>query len=98
MARNRTVNVSPRAVNRPVQAVKEEVKTVDAVVYGVDTALNIRRKPEIEANNQIGVAGKGTKIIVVDPDHPVNKNGEEWYKVIFKKEHGYAMKKYIKVI
>ena len=75
--------------------VKEELKTVEGVIDGVNTALNIRRKPEVKPNNQIGIAGKGTKVIIVDPDHPVKNNGEEWYKVLFNKEPGYAMKKYI---
>lgn len=80
----------------PVVA-KEEPVTVEGTITGVNTALNIRRKPEVKPNNQIGIAGKGTKIIVVDPDHPVKNDGEEWYKVFFGKEPGYAMKKYIVV-
>lgn len=71
------------------------VETVDGIVEGVDTALNIRRKPEVKPNNQIGIVGKGSKIIVVDPKNPVKKNGEDWYKVMLNGEPGYAMKKYI---
>ena len=75
----------------------EEPETVEGIIEGVKTALNIRRKPEVEPNNQIGIVGKGAKIIVVDPKHPVESNGEVWYKVLLNKEPGFAMKKYIQV-
>ena len=78
--------------------VTDEPAEVEAIVSGVETALNIRKEPEVKANNQIGIVGKGTKIIVVDPEKPIKKGGEEWYKVRLNGEPGYAMKKYIKVI
>ena len=76
----------------------EEPEQIEGIVDGVDTALNIRKNPEVKSNNQIGVLGKGTKIIIVDPKKPVKNDGEEWYKVILNNTPGYAMKKYIKVI
>jgi len=75
--------------------VQEEPETVEGIVDGVDTALNIRKKPEIKPNNQIGIVGRGTKIIIVDPKRPVKNEGEEWYKVLLNNVPGYAMKKYI---
>lgn len=86
---------APQPIQAPVEP--EEIETVEGIVDGVDTALNIRRKPEVKANNQIGIVGKGTKIIIVDPKKPVKNNGEEWYKVLLNGEPGYAMKKYIVV-
>ena len=83
------------ATPEPEKVEEPEVVTVDGEVSGVNTALNIRKKPEVKANNQIGVVGRGTKLIIVDPDHPVKKDGEEWYKVLLNGEPGYAMKKYI---
>lgn len=89
-----------------------EEKDVDveapAVIDGDDgMTLNIRRKPEIAPNNQIAILGKGTKIIVVNPDEVMtDKDGNQWYKVRTKVDadkddpiyNGYAMKKYIKLI
>lgn len=84
----------------PVAEEKEE--TVDGIVDGVAMSLNIRKEAKVEANNQIGILGKGTKIIVVDPGKTVKNNGEEWYKVRLKDEEGsrdgYAMKKYIRIL
>lgn len=102
-------SIEPVKTEEVTEPVKEEIPAepaeietpepeVEAVVNGVETALNIRKKPEIKPNNQIGIVGKGTKIIVVNPEKPVKKNGEEWYKVKLNGEPGYAMKKYIKVI
>ena len=89
----------------PVEPVEEIENIVDAVVDGVEMSLNIRKNPKKEANNQIAILGKGTKIIVVNPEKTVKEDGEEWYKVrLFggdKKDpdvNGYAMKKFIKVI
>lgn len=82
-------------------SVKEEIKEVEGVITGVQTSLNIRSNPEVKPNNQIAVLGKGTKIIVVEPDNPVKNGGEEWYKVKVSKNDGqvgYAMKKFIKVL
>lgn len=76
----------------------EEPEQIEGVVDGVDIALNIRENPEVKSNNKIGIAEKGTKIIIVDPKKPVKNDGEEWYKVILNNTPGYAMKKYIKVI
>ena len=84
-------------VEETVEEIKEEpeVETAEGYVNGVETALNIRRKPEVAANNQIGIVGKGSKIIIVDPKKPVKNKGEEWYKVLLNGEPGFAMKKYI---
>lgn len=88
-----------------VEVPEETETTVDAIVDGVEMSLNIRKDPKVEANNQIAILAKGTKIIVVDPDKPILKDGIEWLKVrlVGHKEkdptgNGYAMKKYIKVI
>jgi hypothetical protein len=84
---------------------EETVKEVEAIVDGVQMALNIRKDPEIKSNNQIAILGKGTKIIVVDPDKTVKNKDGEWFKIrLFNKDkdepdaNGYAMKKYIKII
>ncbi len=81
---------------------EEEVEEVDAIIDGVNTCLNIRRDPEVKANNQIAILGKGTKIIVVDPKKPVKNKDSEWFKVRLHSkegdEYGYAMKKYIKIV
>ena len=84
---------------------EETVEEVEAIIDGVDMALNIRKNPEKKPNNQIAILGKGTKIIVVDPKKPVQNKDGEWFKVRLldhdKKDpdgNGYAMKKYIKVI
>lgn len=80
-----------------------EILEVDAVVDGVKMNLNIRSNPKVEPNNQIAILGKGTKLIVMSPDKPINKNGEIWYKVRLKNSKddqtvGYAMKKYIRIL
>lgn len=93
---NEIVNVENASVNFTEPETEEP--EVEAIVNGVDTALNIRKKPEVKPNNQIGIVGKGSKIVVVDPEKTVKKNGEEWYKVKLNGQPGYAMKKYIKVI
>jgi hypothetical protein len=87
------------------EVTKEEViEEAEAIIDGVDTALNIRKEPEMRANNQIAILSKGTKIIIVDPKKPVNNKDGEWYKVRIKKDskapedNGYALKKYIKII
>ena len=82
---------------------EEQVEEVEAVIDGVDMALNIRKDPEVKANNQIAILGKGVKIIVVDPKKTIKNKDGEWYKVKVNKKDdednkGYAMKKYIKVI
>lgn len=80
-----------------------EIIEADAVVDGVKMNLNIRSNPKVEPNNQIAILGKGTKLIVMSPDKPINKNGETWYKVRLKNSKddqtvGYAMKKYIRIL
>lgn len=88
----------------PKDCVNEpEILEVDAVVDGVKMNLNIRSNPKVEPNNQIAILGKGTKLIVMSPDKPINKNGETWYKVRLKNSKddqtvGYAMKKYIRIL
>ena len=86
-----------------VEEVKEEL--VDAVVDNCE-CLNVRKDPEVKANNQIAILSKGTKIIVVSPKKTVKNKDGEWFKVrlerITKPEdpdgNGYAMKQYIKVV
>ena len=85
------------------ELVEEKTEEVEAVVDGVDMALNIRKDPEIKPNNQIAILGKGTKIIVVDPKKTVKNKDGEWYNVRLKGEKdedgkGYALKRYIKVV
>lgn len=80
-----------------------EIIEADAVVDGVKMNLNIRSNPKVEPNNQIAILGKGTKLIVMSPDKPVNGDGEIWYKVRLKNSKddqiiGYAMKKYIRIL
>ena len=101
-----------KKINEPtpkpkVEEKKEvEEKLVDAEVYGVEMSLNIRRNPEVAANNQIAILGRGTKLIVVNPDKTIINKFGEWFKVRLDKaadpkdpeKNGYAMKKYIKVI
>lgn len=101
----------PESLEEPIQEeVKEEIQepvenVVDAVIDGVDVALNIRKEPEVEPNNQIAILGKGVKIKVVDPDKTVKNKAGEWYKIRIVDAdpkdptgNGYAMKKYIKII
>lgn len=101
---------------QPVEEIKEQVEEeikeqeaeteeVEAVIDGVENYLNIRRKPEVKANNQIAILSKGTKIIVVDPKKPVKNKDGEWFRIrLFGKDkddednNGFAMKKYIKII
>lgn len=110
--------VAPKQAEEPKQDILESVEETkeepvveekedlaDAIVDGVEMSLNIRKEPVVEANNQIAILQKGNKIIVVDPDKPILKDGIEWLKVRLvghkKKDptgNGYAMKKYIKVI
>ena len=98
-------------IEQPVETeVKEEQITtpdfvdpeeleVEAEVEGVDVSLNIRMIPKVEPNNQVGILGKGTKLIVVNPSKTEKNDGEEWYKVkLADGTPGYAMKKYIRVI
>lgn len=80
-----------------------EIIEADAVVDGVKMNLNIRSNPKVEPNNQIAILGKGTKLIVMNPDKPVKGDGETWYKVRLKNSKddqtiGYAMKKYIRIL
>lgn len=87
-------------INEPV------VEESEGIVVGVQMSLNIRSNPEVKANNQIAILGKGAKLVVLDAKKPVKNGGEEWYKVRLKKDadpkdpvnNGYAMKKYIKVL
>lgn len=114
------VNVQPEVVEEPktiledskeptqeevVEKVQEPVENVvDAVIDGVDVALNIRKDPEVKANNQIAILGKGVKIKVVDPEKPVKNAAGEWYKIKIvdaqtkEESNGFAMRKYIKII
>lgn len=98
-----------KPIPQPVKEVKEEPiapavveeKLVDAIVDGVDVALNIRKDPEVKPNNQIAILGKGVKIVVVDPEKPIKNKDGEWFKIRIKDNEpseGYAMKKYIKII
>ena len=88
------------SITEPVAEEKETI--VDGYIDGVDMALNIRNEPEVKANNQVAILGKGTKIKVVDPHKPVENRDGWWYKVLFldgnKEKEGYAMKKFIKVV
>lgn len=106
--------IEPIVEETPLEAVEEEpVKevveepaetVVDAMVDGVDVALNIRKDPEVKANNQIAILGKGVKIKVVDPEKPVKNAAGEWYKIKIvdaqtkEESNGFAMRKYIKII
>lgn len=78
------------------------VEEVEAIVDGVDMSLNVRKEPKVEPNNQVGILGKGTKVIVMKPNEPVKSNGEFWHKIKFgdkeDKQVGYAMKKYIRIL
>lgn len=97
-----------KPISQPVKEIKEEPiasvaeeKLVDAIVDGVDVALNIRKDPEVKPNNQIAILGKGVKIVVVDPEKPIKNKDGDWFKIRIKDNEpneGYAMKKYIKII
>ena len=95
-------NLEKEIVETTQELVKEAAKEVEAIVDGVEMALNIRKEPEVKPDNQIAVLKKGTKIIVVDPEKPVKSKGNEWYRIKIvdkdKSTSGYAMKKYIKII
>ena len=107
-------SVEPEVVKEDIPEVPEVAEVVeeapkdilvDAVVDGVDTSLNIRKDPEVNANNQIAILGKGTKLQVVNPDDVITNNSGEWYKVRLDggddedpTRNGYAMKKFIKLI
>lgn len=97
------VKVEKPIVEEEPAPVEEKIVEVEAVVDGVNSCLNIRREPEVKPNNQIAILGKGTKIVVIDPEKPVKNKDTEWFKVKIKndnkgEERGYAMKKYIKII
>lgn len=81
---------------------KEPAKPVEvpAVVDGVKMYLNVRKKPEVVANNQVGILAKGTKIMVINPNKEYSGSGESWFKIKFGKpvQEGYAMKKYIRIL
>ena len=84
-----------------VEEPKEEtIKEVDAIVDGVDMYLNIRKKPEVKDDNKITMLKKGYRIVVVDPEKPIQNKGESWFKIKIGNppQEGYAMKKYIKII
>lgn len=104
---NKNKSIYKAPIEQPVEEteVKEEQNTtpedveVEAVVEGVDVSLNIRMSPKVEPNNQVGILGKGTKLIVVNPNNVEKNDDEEWYKVkLADGTLGYAMKKYIRVI
>lgn len=104
MRNKRSNTVQPVVLEEPK---KDEPKEAVGEVVNVDRALNIRSAPEVRPNNQIAIWGKGSKLVVVDPDHPIkDKSNCEWYKVRLHEDadisdpeqNGYAMKKYIKVL
>ena len=78
------------------------VDEAEAIVDGVDMSLNVRKEPKVEPNNQVGILGKGTKVIVMKPKEPVKSDGELWHKIRFgsskDEKVGYAMKKYIRIL
>ena len=81
---------------------KEEIDQVEGIIDGAEM-VNVRKEPEVVANNQIAIAEKGTKVIVIDSKKPVIKNGIEWLKVRLKTQEkddpdAYVMKKYIKIL
>ena len=84
-----------------VEEVKEPVvDEAEAVVDGVQMNLNVRKEPKVAPNNQIGILGKGTKVIVMSPKKTIENGGEHWLKIRFGNppQEGYAMKKYIRMI
>lgn len=101
MGKRKGQNPQPQVVNKEVE-ITIEVKEVEAIVDGVEMGLNIRKDPEVKKFNKIAVLGKGTKVIVVDPEKPIKNKDGEWYKIRIvdkdKKENGFAMKKFIKII
>ena len=97
-----------KEIEAPIIEEKEEL--VDGIIDGAP-ALNIRREPEVKANNQIAILGKGTKIVVVDPKKEIKNKDGVWVKIrIIDKDsistnpekdpnnNGFAMKKFIKII
>lgn len=86
-------------VEEPKAAPAKPVE-VPAVVDGVKMNLNVRKKPEVAANNQVGILAKGTKIVVINPDKEYKGSDESWFKIKFGKpaQEGYAMKKYIRIL
>lgn len=88
----------PETIRTEGEPYEVEEVVADGVIDTVGTSLNIRQEPKVVPNNQIAILGKGTKIIVVDPKETIKSDGEEWYKVRYNGDQGYAMKKYIKVL
>ena len=115
MAKNKAKkpSVEPEVIKEDIPEIIETTEVVeeapkdiiaDAVIYRVDTSLNIRKDPEVNANNQIAILGKGTKLQVVNPDNIITNEFGEWYKVRLDGDdkdptkNGYAMKKFIKIV
>lgn len=86
-------------VDNTVVAPKARIQA-PAVVDGVKRSLNVRKKPEVVPNNQIGILDKGTEVIVIDPGKKIEKNGITWVKIEFGNpaQVGYAMEKYIRIL
>ena len=81
-----TPTVEEQLPEEPVKKPKKEVVEVDAIVDGVKMNLNIRSNPRVEPNNQIAILGKGTKVIVMNPDKEYKSaDGETWLKIKLKK-------------
>lgn len=93
-------------VKEPVVTEEKKEELVEAEVYGVNSMLNIRMKPEVTENNQIAMLGKGTRLFVVNPKETHEGSGEKWFKVRLSKDvapddpenNGYAMRKYIRIL
>lgn len=91
MGKNKKHNYTPQP--------KVEIETVDAIVNGVNSMLNIRSTPEVKDDNVITTLENGSKLKVEEPEK--EQNG--FYKIIIfdkekKQKKGYAMKKYIKIV
>lgn len=82
--------------------IADVIEEVDGVVDGVSCHLNVRETPEVKVDNVLTYIKKGTKIKVVDPKKDITGSGEKWHKIIVTNVvppiHGYAMKKYIRIL
>lgn len=97
-----TDEIKEAAEEQTPHDVVDEPIELEAIVDGVKSSLNVREEPKVAANNQVGILGKGEKILVIDPEKRTikDKNGVEWYRVRIGDGSilGYAMAKFIKIL
>lgn len=89
-------------LDTPIEEKKEEPITCKGYVDVAEgTTLNIRKVPSVKPNNQVAILGNKVELTVIDPDNPIESEGELWLRVKVTDEDediAYAMKKFIKII